>query len=522
MSNLVGIDLGTTNSCIAVYADGRAQILCNPEGQLTTPSVVTFAEDGAVLVGAPARRQAIMKPQRTITDVKRLVGRRFNSPQIDILRSISPYAIVKADNGDAWVQVGDNRYSPPEVQSHILERLRVAAEHVRGAEVSGAVVTVPAYFDEPQRQATRDAATIAGLDVARILNEPTAAALAYGLGHAHGKVLAVVDLGGGTYDVTIMIVEDGVFEVLATTGDMLLGGQDFDRSLALTLAHEIDREHGIDVFSDPVAAQRLISEAEETKKLLTELDRVTVGLPFLAIGSSGPISLQRVVTRAEFEHLTDALIARLIEPCRKALADAKLGTEQIDEVLLVGGMTRCPAVRRRITELFGRKPSMGVNPDEAVALGAALESAILTGDISDSVLIDVVPHTIGLRVSGNKMAPLVRRSTPLPTRITKTFSTTHDDQPYVELVVLQGDYSEASRNRQLSTVRLEDLPAGPSGSVRVSVTFMVDASGLLSVAARESLTGKQTNVRVVAESGLAAAEVARLTVTRRLAAQRSQ
>jgi molecular chaperone DnaK len=519
VSSLVGIDLGTTNSCIAVYADGRAQILRNPEGQLTTPSVVTFAEDGAVLVGAPARRQAIMNPQSTITDVKRLVGRRFNSPQIETLRGITPYAIVKADNGDAWVRVGEQTLSPPEVQSHILERLRVAAERVRGFGISEAVVTVPAYFDEPQRQATRDAATIAGIDVARILNEPTAAALAYGLARAQGKVLAVVDLGGGTYDVTIMTVEDGVFEVMATTGDMLLGGQDFDRSLALMLAEEIDREHSIDVFSDPVAAQRLISEAEETKKLLTELDKVTVGLPFLAMGANGPINVQRVVTRGEFEQLTQPLIERLIEPCRKALSYASIGTEQVDEVLLVGGMTRCPAVRTCVAGFFGRKPSMGVNPDEAVALGAALESGILSGDIDDSVLIDVVPHTIGLRVSGNRMAPLVRRSTPLPTRITKTFSTTHDDQPYVELIILQGEYSEATRNRHLSTVRLEDIPSGPSGSVRIGVTFMVDASGLLSVTARETATGNETAVRVVAESGLPRSEVARLTVERRLAAK---
>lgn len=518
MKNLVGIDLGTTNSCIAVYAEGRAQILRNPEGQLTTPSVVAFAGDGAVLVGAPARRQAIMNPQSTITDVKRLVGRRFNTPEIETLRTITPYMIVKADNGDAWVRVGEQTFSPPEVQSYVLERLRIAAEQVRGAGASEAVVTVPAYFDEPQRQATRDAATIAGIDVVRILNEPTAAALAFGLARAQGKVLAVVDLGGGTYDVTIMRVEDGVFEVLATTGDTLLGGQDFDRALALMLAEEADREHNIDVFSDPVAAQRLISEAEETKKLLSEIDTVSVGLPFIAMGTAGPINLQRIVTRAEYESLTEPLIERLIEPCRRALSYAGLATGQIDVVLLVGGMTRCPSVRHRIAEYFGRKPSMGVNPDEAVALGAALESGILSGQVTDSVLIDVVPHTIGLRVSGNRMAPLVRRSTPLPTRITKTFSTTRDDQPYVELVVLQGEYSEASRNRHLSTVRLEDIPGGPAGSVRVAVTFKVDASGLLSMTARETATGNETAIHVVAESGLPRNEVAHLTTERRLAA----
>jgi molecular chaperone DnaK len=515
---IVGIDLGTTNSCVSLYRDKRPQIIVNAEGQRTTPSVVTFNDDGSVLVGAPARRQAIMSPQQTITGVKRLVGRRFESHEVLVLREISPYEIVRARNGDAWVQVGGRAVSPPEVQSHVLERLRQCAEVDVGGPVTRAVVTVPAYFDETQRQATRDAAAIAGLDAVRILNEPTAAALAYGHARSQGKHLIVIDLGGGTFDVTVMAVEDGVFEVLATTGDMLLGGEDFDRAIARRLGEEIYKEHGVDVFSDPVAAQRLITEAEEAKKQLTELDTVMIGLPFLAMGPRGPVNVQRRLRRAEFEDITASLIARLVEPCRVALADARLTPAQIDDTLLVGGMTRCVAVQRQIADLFGRRPSMRINPDEAIAVGAGLESAILEGQLQEVVLIDVASHTIGLRTAGNKMVPLIPRSTPLPTRVTKVFSTTRDNQDYVEVEVLQGDDPTASGNRRLSWLRLEGLPPAPKGTVRVAVTFAVDASGLLSVSARDKTSGKRAHVNVVAESGLGRAEVARLADERRKAA----
>ncbi len=509
-SSFVGIDLGTTNSCVAVYRNGRPEILVNAEGQRIMPSAVTFCDDGSVLAGGPARRQAIIRPTSSISEVKRLVGRRFDEDAVAVLREISPYEIVRARNGDAWIRVQGMEVSPAEVLSHILEKLARSTKRQLGTDSVRAAITVPAYFDEAQRQATRDAATIAGLETARILNEPTAAALAYGHSRSQGKRLAVVDLGGGTYDVTIMFVEDGVFEVLATTGDMLLGGSDFDRALAGRIADEIRRHHHVDIFEEPVAAQRLLSEAEETKKQLTDLDTGLIALPFLAVGVDGPISIQREVTRAEFEELTSHLVDRLEAPCRDALSTARLTPDQIDDVLLVGGMTRCPAVRARVAELFGRRPSQRINPDEAVALGAALESAILAGALDDVVLIDVAPHTIGLRVAGDRMVPLIERCTPLPTRVRKVFVTSHDNQNHVELDIVQGEHNVASRNRHLSRVCLEGLPPAPKGAVRVEVTFSVDASGLLSVRARDKKSGVNTNVRVHAASGLARGEVSRL------------
>jgi molecular chaperone DnaK len=515
---LVGIDLGTTNSCVAVYQHDRPQILLNAEGQRTTPSVVTIEQDGSVLVGGPARRQAIMNPMHTVTAVKRLVGRRFDSPEVAALRSITPYRIVRAPNGDAWIDAGTGPISPPEVQSHILEKLCLhAAAHLE-TQVQRAVITVPAYFDESQRQATRDAAAIAGLEAMRILNEPTAAALAYGHERSQGKRLVVVDLGGGTFDVTVMMVEDGVFEVLATTGDMLLGGEDFDRAVAKKLAEEILAAHGVDVLADPVAAQRLINEAEDAKKQLTEMDKVLIGLPFLAVGKNGqPINYQRNLFRAEFEAVTGDLIARLVAPCHEALAEARLDKRQVDDILLVGGMTRCAAVQRRIAEVFGHKLSLRINPDEAVALGAALECGILQGSLKGVVLIDVAPHTIGLRAAGNRMVPLVHRSESLPTRVTKVFATTADNQDYVEVEVLQGDDALASNNRRLSRLRLEGLPRAAKGEVKVVVTFSLDASGLLRVSAKEKATGKEAQVSVVADTGLGRAQVERLVAERRQA-----
>ena len=504
---------------MAIYRDTRPEILVNTEGQRTTPSVVTFVDDATVLVGGPARRQSIMRPTDSISGVKRLVGRRFDSDEVSILREVSPYDIVEAANGDAWVHAGGRQLSPPEVMSHILEKLATSACRQLEIERMRAVVTVPAYFDETQRQATRDAATIAGVDVARILNEPTAAALAYGYAGAQGKHLVVVDLGGGTYDVTVMVIEDGVFEVLASTGDMLLGGDDFDRTIASALAEELRQEHGVDVFADPVAAQRLLNEAEEAKKQLADLDTALIGLPFLAVGPSGPISLQRELTRAEFDALTGGLIERLAEPCHAALALAGLEPQKVDDVLLVGGMTRCRAVQERIAGIFARRSSLRINPDEAVALGAALESAILAGVIKDTVLIDVAPHPIGLRLAGDQLAPLVPRATPLPTRITKVFATNRDNQDHVELEVVQGDDPIASRNRRLSRVRLEGLPPGPRGSVRVTVTFAVDASGLMTISAREKSTGAATRVKVATTSGLHPDEVVRLSNQRRATRQ---
>ncbi len=511
---IIGIDLGTTNSCVAIYRDTRPEILVNAEGQRTTPSVVALG-NGAVLVGGPARRQSIMRPTDSISGVKRLVGRRFASSEVDILREISPYQIVEAKNGDAWVRAGGRELSPPEVLSYVLEKLAASATGHLGTDDLRAVVTVPAYFDETQRQATRDAATIAGIEAIRILNEPTAAALAYGYAGAKGKRVAVVDLGGGTYDVTIMVVEDGVFEVLATTGDMLLGGEDFDRAIATSLARSIQREHGVDVLAEPVAAQRLLSESEEAKKQLATLDSAIIALPFLAAGPRGPISVQHELAVAEFDALTAPLIDRLDQPCRAALALARLEPQQIDDVLLVGGMTRCRAVQRRIAELFRRRCSLRINPDEAVALGAALESGVLAGEIPDVVLVDVVPHTIGLRLAGDRMAPLVPRATPLPTRVSKVFATNRDDQDHVELEVIQGDDPVASRNRRLARIRLEGLPRAAKGKVRIVVTFALDANGLLSVTAREKQTGAATRVDVIAASGLPATEVARLSAERR-------
>jgi len=513
---ILGIDLGTTNSCVAVYQDERPGILVNPQGQRTTPSVVNFADDGTVLVGAPAKRQAILNPKRTVTAVKRLIGRPFGSLEIKSAVELSPYEVVAAENGDAWVSVGGTAISPTEVSSHILELLHASAVAGLGHAAHQAVITVPAYFDESQRQATRDAATIAGLDVMRIVNEPTAAALAYGYGGSKdAKCLAVVDLGGGTYDVTIMMVEDGVFEVLATTGDMFLGGEDFDQAIARTMAEEIQQLHGVDPFTDAIATQRLLVEVEEAKRQLTSLNEAVIGLPSLIMGKDGPVNVQRKITTAEFESLTEHLVDRLAEPCLTALADANLDAIDIDDVLLVGGMTRCAAVRNRIGDLFNRRCSLRVNPDEAVALGAALESAILEGRLNQHVLIDVVPHTIGLRAKGNQMVPLIRRATTLPHRVSKVFSTTRDDQDHVDINVFQGDDPLATNNRHLSHLRLEDLPKGPKGSVQLAVTFSIDASGILSITARDRNSGKQASVAVVVAAGLPRDEVERLTEERR-------
>jgi len=459
-----------------------------------------------------------MRPITSISEVKRLVGRRFDDDAVAVLREISPYEIARAHNGDAWIRVRGCEMSPPEVLSHILEKMARSTRRHLDTDDLRAVITVPAYFDEAQRQATRDAATIAGLETARILNEPTAAALAYGHARSQGKRLAVVDLGGGTFDVTVMFVEDGVFEVLATTGDMLLGGSDFDRAIARRIAEEIRGRHHVDIFEEPVAAQRLVCEAEEAKKQLTDLDKTVIGLPFLAVGCDGPISLQRELTRSEFDDLTAHLVSRLVEPCREALAAARLAANQIDDVLLVGGMTRCPAVQARIAEVFGRRPSQRINPDEAVALGAALESAILSGALEDVVLIDVAPHTIGLRVAGNRTVPLIERCTPLPTRVTKVFATNRDNQDQVELDIVQGEHIVASRNRHLSRIRLEGLPRAPKGAVRLEVSFAVDASGLLSVSARSKQSGVGANLKVLAASGLGRAEVTRLANQRHRAA----
>ncbi|MFH0900741.1 MAG: Hsp70 family protein [Pseudomonadota bacterium] len=518
---IVGIDLGTTNSCLATYSEGGARLVATAAGQRTTPSTVAFLPDGRILVGTAARRQAVTNPRNTVTAVKRLIGRRFDSPEITVMRDVYPFEIARSPNGDAWVRAQDRLVSPSEIQSHVIEKLKDAAESELGESVNRAVITVPAYFDEAQRQATRDSTTIAGLQVVRILNEPTAAALAYGLHRSQGRRIAVVDLGGGTFDVTVLIVEDGVFEVLATAGDMLLGGEDFDRRIAMLLREEIHAAHGIDVFGDQVAMQRILEEAEAAKRALSESTEAILGLPFLAMSPNGqPVSVHRTLDRAEFDGITKDLVDRLIEPCRIALADAGLQANEIENVLLVGGMTRVPAVQTCFSRLFGVRPSKGVNPDEAVAIGAAVETAILEGTLTDVVLVDVVPHTIGIRAAGDRLAAVIKRSTPVPTRIRKVFATTEDDQSQVTVEVYQGENPVASKNRLLARLVLTDIPPGRKGEIHVEVTFSLDASGLLSIAAREMATGKPTTATVKPISGLDRNAVERLAAERQAAARK--
>jgi molecular chaperone DnaK len=504
---IIGIDLGTTNSCVAVLEGGEPIVIHNQEGGRTTPSMATWNLHGEVVVGAAAKRQAVTNPKSTVFAIKRLIGRKFKSREVDELRKTVPYQIVEAQNGDAWVKIQDDVMSPQEISARILEKIKKVAEEYLGEDVSEAIVTVPAYFDDAQRQATKDAGAIAGLKVRAILNEPTAAALAFGVHQQRNQRVAVFDLGGGTFDISILAIEDGVFEVLATSGDTFLGGDDFDRKLIALLCAEFQMAHGMDLSGDAVALQRLKEAAERAKIELSSALTTDINLPFLAIGPAGPLHLAREIKRSELEMLCKDLLARLEPSCTQALKDARLTPRDIEQVVLVGGMTRMPAVQAKVEELFAKKPSKGVNPDEIVAIGAATQSAIMGGELQEVMLLDVTPHSLGIKVAGDRVAVLIPRNTTIPTRERKVFETTENHQDFVAIEVCQGDSPSASVNRMLGRFVLGDLPKKPAGHVRVEVSFTMDADGILHVGANELGSGKATSIKIQASSGLAPTEV---------------
>jgi molecular chaperone DnaK len=507
---IIGIDLGTTNSCVAVLDATEPIVVHNQEGGRTTPSMVSFTAHGDVVVGAAARRQAVTNPRNTLFAIKRLIGRKVRSPEVETLQRSTPFDIVEAPNGDAWVRVKDRAYSPQEISALVLGKMKNIVEEFLGQTVTEAIVTVPAYFDDVQRQATKDAGTIAGLKVRAILNEPTAAALAFGVHQQRDQRLAVFDLGGGTFDISILAIENGVFEVLAVNGDTFLGGDDFDRRVVEMLAAELEERHGLSLAADPVALQRLNEAAERAKTELSSALVTDINLPFLAVGKDGPVHLERAIKRLELTELCRELVDRLEKPCRDALRDARISPRDIDQVVLVGGMTRMPAVQEKVEEIFGKKPSKGVNPDEIVAVGAAVQSAIMGGELQEVVLLDVTPHSVGIKVAGDRMSVIIPRNTTVPTRERKIFSTTEDNQEFVAIEVFQGEDELAARNRLLGRFILGDLPHRGAGQVRVEVSFTIDADGILHVAATELVTGKATSITIHASSGLAAGEVDRL------------
>ncbi len=504
---IIGIDLGTTNACVAVLEGTETVVIHNHEGGRTTPSMVSWNESGEVVVGAPSKRQMVTNPQRSIFGVKRLIGKRFDSPDIQSLAKTLPYSIVPSSRGDAWVQINENKMSPEEVSSHILKKMKQIAEDYLRETIEEAIITVPAYFDELQRKATKDAGAIAGLEVRAILNEPTAAALAYGSHHGQDQRLAVFDLGGGTFDVSIVVIESGVFQVLATHGDTELGGDDFDRVIIELLCEEFEAEHQIQLQDDPVALQRLKEAAERAKIELSAAMSTDINLPFLAASQSGPVHLQRELSRSDLEKLCDSLIQSLAAPCEIALKEAGMTSFEIDQVLLVGGMSRMPAVQSRVVEIFGRQPSKGVNPDEIVALGAAVQSGIIGGELQEVVLLDVTPHSLGIRVAGDRMSVLLTANTSIPARASKTFSTTEDNQRFVTLEVHQGEDENAANNRYLGRFTLGDLTPKPKGKTRVEVHFTMDVDGLLEVTATEKDGGKEATVTIDPAGGLTQSEI---------------
>lgn len=524
MGRIIGIDLGTTNSCVAVLDDkGQPRVLADRTGQRTTPSVVAWTADG-VLVGHPARRQAVTNPQRTIFGIKRLIGRKVNADDVSWFARSVPFRIVAAPNGDAWVRIGNEIKSPQEVSSHVMSRMRQIAEEALGEPVTQAVVTVPAYFDDAQRQATRDAGAIAGLDVVRILNEPTAAALAYGAHRVRKgrRVIAVFDLGGGTFDISIMAVENGIFEVLATNGDTALGGDDWDRRLIERIADEVFDTHRVDVTGIPVALGRLKEAAESAKRELTHARETVIRLPYLAQNDAGEqIHIERTVTRDELTAATSDLIDRLRIPCERALRDAELSPADIEEVLLVGGMSRDPMVQQMVEQIFGTKPSKGANPDEIVACGAAAQGGILSGQLDDAALLDVAAHSIGIRVGDSAFSTIIPRNSMLPARARKLFATTMDNQRFVHIDIYQGEDSDVRRNRKLGEIRLEDLPPGPAGSVKLELSLTANVESILEVRARELSTGREARVRIAPSGGLSPDEIQQIIERRRLEEQRS-
>jgi molecular chaperone DnaK len=508
MARVIGIDLGTTNSVVAVMEGGTSTVIPNQEGSRLTPSVVAFAKDGEILVGQVAKRQAITNPENTVFSIKRFMGRRFEEVQDEIKKV--PYKVVKAPNGDVRVEIRGKQYSPPEISAMILRKLKEAAEAHLGGSVTQAVITVPAYFNDSQRQATKDAGTIAGLEVARIINEPTAAALSYGLDKKSDEQIAVYDLGGGTFDISILEIGQGVFEVKATNGDTHLGGDDFDQRVIDWIADEFGREHGIDLRKDRMALQRLKEAAERAKIELSSTMQTEVNLPFITADASGPKHLVVTLSRAKLESLVDDLVQRTVAPCEQALKDSGATAGDVDEVVLVGGQTRMPKVQEVVTRLFKREPHKGVNPDEVVAIGAAIQAGVLAGDVKDVVLLDVTPLSLGVETQGGVMTTLIPRNTTIPTRKSETFTTAADDQTAVEVHVLQGERPLAKDNRTLGRFHLTGIPSAPRGVPQIEVAFDIDANGILNVSARDTASGKQQTITITASSGLSKDDVDRL------------
>jgi len=510
MGKVIGIDLGTTNSCVAVMEGKNPKVIENAEGMRTTPSIVAFSDDGERLVGQPAKRQAVTNPEKTIFAVKRLIGRRYDDPMVEKDKKLVPYKITKASNGDAWVEIEGKTYSPSQISAFILQKMKETAEAYLGSKVEQAVITVPAYFNDAQRQATKDAGRIAGLEVLRIINEPTAAALAYGLDKRKTGTIAVYDLGGGTFDISILEIGDGVFEVKSTNGDTFLGGEDFDMRLVNYLADEFQKEQGIDLRRDKLALQRLKEAAEKAKIELSSTTQTEINLPFITADASGPKHMTMKLTRAKFEALVDDLIQKTIQPCRQAMKDASVSAAEINEVVLVGGMTRMPKVQEVVKQLFGKEPHKGVNPDEVVAVGAAIQAGVLQGDVKDVLLLDVTPLSLGIETLGGVFTRIIDRNTTIPTKKSQVFSTAEDNQNAVTIRVFQGEREMASDNKLLGQFDLVGIPPAPRGVPQIEVSFDIDANGIVNVSAKDKATSKEQQIRIQASGGLSEADIEKM------------